>query len=702
MSKRNKRRRSLKHAAEVAAGMHRAGKPVPRIWPSEAKPRGLLGTLKADLPGTNFKAGERITEDNVREIGTAIGRLPEMREVIDRASDADKVAALEALASKYSGSLGLGKRLVEGFTNDWWSDPVTKEEAQKLAAVTESSAEEWEGATALGVIPPGGGPPPPKILLDVPVRDASKKQVQDAERLGATIRRVPPDEVERLKSAGVQMNRMMTEEELWKKSPALAIARDLGAFDVKHAPTPEKIRQVAVQFYLRLLAASLGGHMKMQVAANTPGAEWPANIVMRDVVESAVKVVSANMKASGPLTDKETRGVRTMLGQYLSTKFFGYLREARIFQFRERDYGRLYHLADLHVTTACGYRWQPAESERKIPEVELKRTSEYTVNEGVKVPFPAKIPFKSCYFAWGAGVEVPVANRLLYGLLDVGSDGHLIDTGAPHRIMATLVTDNGWVFSICLRVTHEKYQAEFIVEPELEQGYRFADPVVVLERIGEDQPREVDHSEHMHESGDPRTDAIGKALLPHEHSHFFDAGWTLPYALTPWLVNSAVEVIDSNDSLLKALPHTLKERLDTKSLSKRTNQKFLPAPYYVVMIQPTTYEEKEHEIISRPKEWSHQWDVRGHYGHKIMRGTLPLDPKLIWQLHKRGYELFHAMHRPTGEVLAFLVRRRVIPPQEGEWLAYLKFRREAYVKGPKDKPYVPSVHRLRHGVPEVV
>src|SRR5215472_5655519 len=352
MSKRNKRRRSLKHAAEVAAGMHRAGKPVPRIWPSEAKPRGLLGTLKKDLPGTDFKAGERITEDNVREIGTAIGRLPEMREVIDRATSPDKVATVKALLDQYSGRIG--ERLIEGFTNDWWSSGsdhgMGPEEAQRLAALTGHSKEEWQSATAVGI----HADPPPQIQ----------------------VRKVSREEQEILKRDRVPMNRMMTDEELAKHSPAMLVARKLmsgpmGAVDVKHAPTPEKIRQVAVQFYLRLLGASVGGHMKMTVAANTPGAEWPANIVCRDVVESAVETVKANIKNSGPLTGKEERGIRNMLGQYLSTKFFGYLREARIFQFRDRDYGRLYHLADLHITTACGYRWHPADDPRRVPEAEL-------------------------------------------------------------------------------------------------------------------------------------------------------------------------------------------------------------------------------------------------------------------------------------------------------------------------------------------
>ena len=50
--------------------------------------------------------------------------------------------------------------------------------------------------------------------------------------------------------------------------------------------------------------------------------------------------------------------------------------------------------------------------------------------------------------------------------------------------------------------------------------------------------------------------------------------------------------------------------------------------------------------------------------------------------------------------MAFLQRRRVAQPAAGEWLAYMKFRREAFIKGPVDKPYLPSIHMLRGGVPE--
>jgi hypothetical protein len=40
------------------------------------------------------------------------------------------------------------------------------------------------------------------------------------------------------------------------------------------------------------------------------------------------------------------------------------------------------------------------------------------------------------------------------------------------------------------------------------------------------------------------------------------------------------------------------------------------------------------------------------------------------------------------KALAFLQRRRVAQPAAGEWLAYMKFRREAFIKGPADKPYL--------------
>ena len=85
-----------------------------------------------------------------------------------------------------------------------------------------------------------------------------------------------------------------------------------------------------------------------------------------------------------------------------------------------------------------------------------------------------------------------------------------------------------------------------------------------------------------------------------------------------------------------------------------------------------------------------------------LRGTLPLDPKHVFKLTKRRYEIFHALHRPSAEVLTILTMRRVLPPREGEWVALLKSYKKAYIKGPKDKPYIPSLHRLKGGVPEVV
>jgi hypothetical protein len=457
-----------------------------------------------------------------------------------------------------------------------------------------------------------------------------------------------------------------TEKEIWRMSPALGIARQMMGIG-KDAVDD---RRVAVAFYMRVLQAAVSGEASLMNAANRVGAKFPECIQLKPIIHAAVHVVEEAFKE--PLSTKEGRNLETMILEHLSNTFVTHLREARIFQMREHDYLRLYRLADMHTNTAVGLKWELQDLRHPKPQrplAELARVAEYTVNEGVNVPFPEKLPFESCYFAWGCGIPPTESQHKMWQL----------DPKGGYLIIATLLQYEGWCFTIVLRGDDNdpKYPPR---------------PIIVLERIGRghDTPNFVVSRRVAEMTEKPKVESL------------INPGWTQPYGLVPWIVTQLIDLIDRNDSLTKVQPGLLKERIAFKQLSKRTGQRFLPKPYYVVLIQPTVYEEVEERIKSQPRSWSHRWDVIGHYGHKIARGTLPMDPKLVWQLHKRKYEIFHAMNRPSGEVLAFLMRKRVAPPREGEWLAYLKFRRDAYIKGPQDKPYVPSVHRLRQGVPEVV
>jgi hypothetical protein len=558
------------------------------------------GTLLRDIPGSRFKKGDRIDRTNVREIGDALAQTPELRAIMNRYSDAEKLAAMEKLAKEFGGAGG--DQLLDAFFAE-----------RPIGTVAESKH--------------------PNIK--------------------------PGDTVHEL-----------TREELTKASPALALARDLMTADAllgTDSSTGDP-RQIAVGFYLSLLRSiALDGGIGFQGLAIRGGDKYPECMEARRIDLAALDAMHNSIHASGPMTPKEHKQFLEMLHDYMGGLVFAKLREARIFQFKPRDYQTLYHLADVYTTMGAGYRWVPGSAAKRVPREEAEKVAVYTAKEGIAVPFPEKLPFSSCYFAWGTGVRPSRTLCHHYAL----KEDHF------NLVMATLVSDDGWVWTFILKGNG---QGEIGVgkNGQIMGG----EPVVFLERIG-------------HPSGKHTADG-------HEHSPLLNPGWCVPYTFAPWIVTYAVASIDRNDSLTRVQPGKLSERATFKTTFKRTRQQFLPPPYYTVIVQPSTYEEMEHQIESQPRDWSHRWDVRGHYGHRIMRGTLPLDPKLVYQLQKRKYEIFHALNRPSSEALAFLMRRRVLPPRDGEWLAYLRFHRDAFIKGPLDRPYIPSVHKLKGGVPEVV
>jgi len=91
--------------------------------------------------------------------------------------------------------------------------------------------------------------------------------------------------------------------------------------------------------------------------------------------------------------------------------------------------------------------------------------------------------------------------------------------------------------------------------------------------------------------------------------------------------------------------------------------------------------------------------VIGHDVRRVLRGDLPLTERDIANLRKRKYRIFTRLNPPDADALEVLMRVDELPPAQDEWVAVQKVWRRGYVKGPADKPYVPSVHALRkkHG-----
>jgi hypothetical protein len=158
-----------------------------------------------------------------------------------------------------------------------------------------------------------------------------------------------------------------------------------------------------------------------------------------------------------------------------------------------------------------------------------------------------------------------------------------------------------------------------------------------------------------------------------------------------------------NRSQQVAVRAGMKHRLEWKKMARGLqlpkHQMKVPPPFYQVTISPKTYIEKvAHGPASKEIEWSHRWDVSGHWCHRIRRGPLPLSEKLRAELTRETkggnkYQVWTAGEMPPWAKDVLMTHRQ---PQRSpaEWVAIMRYWRDSYVKGPEDKPYVPASRRL--------
>ncbi len=172
-----------------------------------------------------------------------------------------------------------------------------------------------------------------------------------------------------------------------------------------------------------------------------------------------------------------------------------------------------------------------------------------------------------------------------------------------------------------------------------------------------------------------------------------DSEWAQPMSLDPWILTMLVKAVNDHKQIVEGHTPTLSTRMARKQLSKGHKQLLpLPSPFYMVnlkdelIVNPETAHRK---TSGRPVEWSHRWDVRGHECVRIERGELPVDPKEVARLKKRGYRIYEGMSL-TAEDAQRLLKRNVRAPGPREWIAVLSYWRDATIKGPEDKPYIPA------------
>lgn len=260
---------------------------------------------------------------------------------------------------------------------------------------------------------------------------------------------------------------------------------------------------------------------------------------------------------------------------------------------------------------------------------------------GFQWPFPDPLPFDSCFFAYGQKLNLTLSPTSLYtrfrrrehealGEPDVYLLGHLLAWEGDIPFIFTLLDLHG---------------------------------------------------------PDGRAVAIIRA--------FGDGEWNQPMSLDPWILTMLIRTVNEHKSIIQDYSPSLANRLDRKQLSKRQPTKQflpLPSPFYMVNLKDELIEKPKSNrpsLPGRPVEWAHRWDVRGHECVRIERGELPLTDKDRARLKKRDYRIYEGMSLSADDA-GRLLKRGVRAPGPREWIAVLSYWREAFVKGPADRPYVPA------------
>lgn len=170
--------------------------------------------------------------------------------------------------------------------------------------------------------------------------------------------------------------------------------------------------------------------------------------------------------------------------------------------------------------------------------------------------------------------------------------------------------------------------------------------------------------------------------------------WLLPNQAAAWVLPSIMDWINEHRTVIEERPMPSQMAQLRKTALPKELRRNPPPPYYTVVMRDDlllrSVNRTFHQRHPRTIDWQHRWSVRGHWNYRIRRGKLPLDDLERLQLTKRGYKVCEA------DLIDFELwqelKVRAIMRQPDEWIAVKKYWTRDHVKGPEDKPFVPSVH----------
>lgn len=329
---------------------------------------------------------------------------------------------------------------------------------------------------------------------------------------------------------------------------------------------------------------------------------------------------------------------------------WGLLKDARVFEIPGVLARDLYAEVDKHVCRLAGVKWTPMSESANIPQEEIDRYTSVLLHERKLVSLPEKMPFESLYL----GIEPPI--KLSGFQRDMWNAGRFNTA----KIIGFLVT--------------HKHVVAFI--------------------LGQIEETESDGTVHL-----TRGVSYQWEMFHHE--------WVRSMTSTPWWVTWIIEWINDHQTFIEESTHLGSYRRGYKKAAKGKISRPIPPPYYAVTMRDALISEEDWlkkfqrqlRAIARRK-CEHQYDVRGHWCVRVMRGPLPLEPKLENKLRKDKRRKIFTMHPPDAETAARLAKRGFPAKKVDEWLAVLVYWRDDHKRGPEDGPYIPSIRRSARTKPK--
>ena len=366
--------------------------------------------------------------------------------------------------------------------------------------------------------------------------------------------------------------------------------------------------------------------------------------------------VASWLDFSSELQKRAASGDESEAQANLTNDLLPVVRDARVLQFRPEVIHRVLGEVNAYVMKLTKFKEEPTTDEEAKSTAASMRDVDHLADG---IPFPEPLPFNNIYIGWGPGVPVHagvglVLTDMMYPPTDRPS---LAPKGDP--IARPWKRDaNGLVIGYLqgILITNQGAEGRGEAYMVIENHNHKQNMLVGLTRQGE---------------------------------------WLLPVLMQgPWLLAWLVAAINANDLVIDE-KHSLSRRMTFQKFGKKFGKRPLPRPWYMVTLHPGVLKVRKTIVQSMPREWRHRWDVIGHDVRRIKRGDLPMSEADIRDLRKRKYRIFTRLNPPDADALEVLMRADEPPPADDEWVAVQKVWRRPYIKGPGDKPYVPSVHALR-------